>query len=152
MVGKFVTPYLMWRLAWPLYTFAVFSIGLAVWHLPSLLVGLADRLRLRAPALPRAVLALRSYGPLIAVLVALLISLRSIRSGWVDFQERYWEVGFSTCSQARSALHTLDALAYETPVNVLASNSLDFCIPAYAPWPMLCRSVAMAPSTGCPRT
>jgi tetratricopeptide (TPR) repeat protein len=127
LVGRLVTPYLLWRLAWPLETFAVISIGWVGWLMIEFIDDGSARIYQRASKY-------FSYASgLIVVALAIIISLPNIQAGMVNLQERFSEVEFSPCLSSVEALSFLDQLSYDEPVNVLASQSLNFCIPGVAP-------------------
>jgi tetratricopeptide (TPR) repeat protein len=146
IVGKFVTPYLLWRLAWPLSLFAVLTVGWVAWMGVTILAGWMGKFkgfrnRDRAPGeYPRAsapVAALRTSvlrhaGLLAIIALAFVAAWPSIESGLTNFEERLAAAEFTTCSTAQQALQHLDQLALESPVDVLASKGLNFCIPGYA--------------------
>ncbi len=126
LLGLFVTPYLLWRLAWPMSALSVLTIGWVAW----LLVGRITNLVRRSPA--RISLCVQYGGPLAVVLIALSLMRPDIYAGLGNFRERYSAAEFSVCWTARHALARLDQLAYDKPVNVLASQALNFCIPGNA--------------------
>ena len=127
LVGRLVTPYLLWRLAWPLETFAVLSIGWAAWLLLEVLDGQSARF------FPRATRYISYTSSLIVIFLAMVIALPNIEAGMVNLRERFVEVDYSLCLLTGDALEHLDQLSYDQPVNVLASQSLNFCIPGFAP-------------------
>jgi len=127
LVGRLVTPYLLWRLAWPLETFAVLSIGWAVWLIIEVLDGQSSRF------LPVASKYFSYASGLIVIVLILLFALPNIQTGFVNLRERFVEVQYSPCLSSVDALEYLDQISYDKPVNVLASQSLNFCIPGYAP-------------------
>ncbi len=127
LAGKFVTPYLLWRLAWPLPLLAILAIGWLVWRLVSGPASLVSRRSLRASNV------ILYAGLLTAVALALVIARPNIKEGLVNFEERRSAQEFTTCATARDALHFLDDLAHDEYVNVLASRQLNFCIPGLAP-------------------
>jgi tetratricopeptide (TPR) repeat protein len=126
IVGKFVTPFLLWRLAWPLPLLSVLTIGWAIWEALGGASGLVRRHSIRVSAV------LHGVGSLAAIGLALVIAWPDVKRGLTNFRERLSAEAFSTCSTARTALLHLDQLAHDQPVDVLASRSLNFCIPAYA--------------------
>ncbi|MBN1667384.1 MAG: tetratricopeptide repeat protein [Anaerolineales bacterium] len=126
LIGQFVTPYLLWRLAWPIPALAVFAIGWVGWALAG---WLARLFRKFGTSLSRRLHYLFSFA---LFGVALLLSLPQIRVGMVSLLERYRNENFTTCSQAQTGLDYLDQLTQTQAANVLASRTLNFCIPGRA--------------------
>jgi tetratricopeptide (TPR) repeat protein len=126
-VGSFVTPYLLWRLAWPLETFAVLSIGWAVWVLIEFLESQFGRI------IPNISRQLSYVMSMVLVLIGLGISRAEIQAGFVNLGERFDEVEHSLCLNTVDALEFLDEMSHDQEINVLASKNLNFCVPGFVP-------------------
>jgi tetratricopeptide (TPR) repeat protein len=124
LVGRAVTPYLIWRLAWPLPLLAVLAIG---WILLLFAKILEDTLR-REKRLASA----SDYIYPGLIIIAIILTAPRINTGLKDYNERRLGVEFSPCWKAVDVLSYLDDLSKDTPANVLSSHSLNFCIPGYA--------------------
>ncbi|MEJ2211713.1 MAG: tetratricopeptide repeat protein, partial [Anaerolineae bacterium] len=127
LVGQFVTPYLLWRLAWPITTFALLSLGWLLWLVIQGLAGLLGKLLGAWPAT-----AVRYLVPPAIVLAALFLRQPEVRLGLTDFGERQAAAEFNICTEAGDALAELDRLTHDEPADVLASRSLNYCIPGSA--------------------
>ncbi|HJX39674.1 MAG TPA: tetratricopeptide repeat protein, partial [Anaerolineae bacterium] len=127
IVGKFVTPFLMWRLGWPVPMFSILTVGWVIWVAASRLSSLMEKRGGRVS------IAIRHGCPLAVVALALLLARPSIEAGRVNLGERLSDQDFSTCSKSRDAILYLDRLSPQEPIDVLASSQLNSCIPAYAP-------------------
>lgn len=127
LVGKAVTPYLIWRLAWPMVFYAVFTIGWAVWALSSGIAALFGRLHARAEVVVSYALLFASLG------ASAWWAVPNVRNGMAEFVEDFQAIPYSTCVRARQGLVHLDELTYTASADVLASSSLNFCIPGFAP-------------------
>jgi tetratricopeptide (TPR) repeat protein len=128
LVGRFVTPYLLWRLAWPLPVFAILSIGLFLIHGSEKLL---ERQRLHLSILKKISI---PQVLLVLLLLTAVISIYSISRGWTNLQGRMDSNSFSNCAIAEEAIAFLDQVSSDHPINVLASNRMNFCIPAGAAW------------------
>ncbi|NIN68403.1 MAG: hypothetical protein GTO63_27590, partial [Anaerolineae bacterium] len=126
IVGKIVMPFLLWRLAWPLSLLSILTIGWVLWLAVAKLAALVRKLTVRVSVL------FQHAGALVVVVLALLVARPSIEAGLVNLGERSSALQFYTCTAARNALLYLDQLAHDRPVDVLASRSLNFCIPGQA--------------------
>ncbi|MFC1922355.1 tetratricopeptide repeat protein [Chloroflexota bacterium] len=127
LVGRLVTPYLLWRLAWPIETFAVLSIGWVVWQAVDQFDGLIEKLSQQSAKFFSAAIGL------IVIFIALLIARPNIVAGSVNLRERLSEAKNGPCVASAEATAYIDRIANDSPVNVLASQSLNFCIPGFAP-------------------
>jgi tetratricopeptide (TPR) repeat protein len=124
LAGLVVTPYLIWRLAWPLPLFSVLAIGLG-------LLLLANKLE----SLLRKVLPDKSITGILypgIIVFSLIFSIPTISRGVKDYSERLSEVYFSPCGKAVNVLSVLNDYSADSSVSVLASSSLNYCIPGYA--------------------
>lgn len=124
LVGKVVTPYLLWRLAWPLPLFAVLAIGIVIWQI--LLKADEWVSRKGYPSTKTGFI----YPSLI--LLTFLFAVPSIRSGVSDYNQRRKDVKTSVCVRASDALTYLSAITHDQPANVLASHNVNICIPGFA--------------------
>lgn len=123
IAGRAVTPYLLWRLAWPFPLFAVITIGWAALLLIEVLKERFEKSSIKISMdmmIPIGLL-------LIFAVIAPQISLGI--SGYID---RRAEEQLSTCQIASNALEFLNDHSQEKPVNVLSTRLLNFCIPGYA--------------------
>mgnify|MGYP001056959352 CR=1 FL=1 len=124
LAGRVVTPYLIWRLAWPFPLLAVMAVAGVLWQQGQ---RLKDWLAAHS-SLPRVNNIL--YPSLIIII--LFVAAPGIYRGFSDYRERRIEINLSTCITAENVLSYLNEIADEKSVNVLASHSLNFCIPGYA--------------------
>lgn len=123
LAGKVVTPYLIWRLAWPLPLFSVMTLSAIIWLLLTKLIGYIKNK-----------FAQWNVDTLIYIGALILIfsfSLPSILSGLENYKQRRAEINLSTCGTAKNTLLFLDRISNNEPVNVLAAHNLNYCIPAY---------------------
>ena len=127
LVGRLVTPYLLWRLAWPIETFAVLSIGWVVWQAVDQLDRLIEKQSHQSAKF------FSAASGLIVIFIALLIARPNIVAGSVNLRERLSEAKNGPCVASADATAYIDRIANDSPVNVLASQSLNFCIPGFAP-------------------
>lgn len=121
LVGKFATPYLLWRLAWP-YPF------LALLILTQLAFSGADCVQKALQHETFEKLVNQSFVGLVIV-IAGLVSLPAVRSGSVQFFERKADIEHSPCYQAQEGLNFIQGTNGEKEINVLASPKLNLCIP-----------------------
>ena len=127
LAGKFVTPYLLWRLSWPLPMFAVFTIGWVVWLLIGRLFKPVNHFGKKIHSSTRVMITLS------LLLIIIYIITPDITVSLQSYQERLADGKYSTCNMANDILITINQIAAEEPVSILASKSLNYCIPGIAP-------------------
>ena len=128
IAGKFVTPYLLWRLAWPISLFAVLTIGWVIWLIIGKLVEPSYRLGEKVPSITRVLISLT------LIIIYLFLGMPDIQGSLANFQERLADGTHSTCYKAIDVLNLIDQITFEEPSSILASNSLNYCIPGIAPF------------------
>lgn len=126
LTGTFVTPILIWRLAWPLALLAVLAIGSVSWDVINWLSSQSKRINQNlAYPLQLGIL-------YVCVVAAFIIGKPHIEAGIANFYEQRGMVSSTICEKSIDAVKYLDQLTYQQPKNVLADYKLNFCIPAYA--------------------
>jgi hypothetical protein len=126
LAARVVTPYLLWRLAWPLPTLAILTLGWIAWLAAGGLASLVGKLQARASFL------FQYAATMAIVILAFAVARPDIEAGLVSLAERFSVTGYTACSTARDALAHLDQLTHDEPADVLASRTLNFCIPGGA--------------------
>lgn len=125
LVGRVVTPYLIWRLAWPFPLFAVLTIGSVIWLI---LRNLDEKLFSND---------LHSWKSRILypgfIFLAILTAVPEINTNLKDYNERRSEVNLSLCYKASDVFSFLIQTTLDKPVNVLSAHDLNFCIPGFVP-------------------
>lgn len=128
IVGTFLTPYLLWRLAWPLALLSVSVLGWLVWRTLS-----AAEQALLSRSGPQAATGFQTAGVLAILTLALAAAAPDIQAGYTGYKERVLAEEFSICAVADAAIEQLDNLSQREPLTVLASRQLNYCIPGLAP-------------------
>lgn len=124
LAGRVVTPYLLWRLAWPLPFFTTLTIG---WVSLLLIEDLKGRF-----GISKEELIFNTIAPMVLILIALISYASNIKSGLQDYSQRRAEIHLSTCYVAEPVLSFLNDLSKEQAVNVMSSRNLNLCIPGFA--------------------
>ena len=124
LVGKVVTPYLLWRLAWPIPVLAVLTLGWGLWLLLEKPIQRFETNETGSRIKPII------YAGIIIIIAAM--AMPNITRGLRNHFEKRAGIKYSTCSRAENVLFFLDNLASKNDMNILSSQNLNFCIPGYA--------------------
>src|SRR5690606_5549801 len=116
-LGQFTTPWLFFRLHWPVSMAAVLTVGWAVWMVLQ---------RLSAPRLQ----ALAGVG---IAASALLLTAPQFRASYRFLVELKHDPRIGFCTWADPLLRPFQALAPEDTM-VLAEPDVNICLPGYAPY------------------
>lgn len=127
-IGRFTTPWLFYRLHWPISLAAVVTLGWGVgWVYDRVRTGTLPRFQF---SLPRYALPVLGVGVWLAIM---LVDTSTIRSSFMFLYETQQNVANNSCVWAGDILRPLQQLVPE-PGMVLADPSIDVCTIAYAPY------------------
>jgi tetratricopeptide (TPR) repeat protein len=125
LVGRVVTPFLIWRLAWPLHLFSILTIGWGLWFLSLKLIEQIRSTRVRS--------FFSAIVPALLVSLTIIFAFSTIKSGFNEYRSRKDEINLTACVTAKDVLTQLSELSIEESINVLSSPRVNICVPGYAP-------------------